>query len=66
MEAFNVTPLGKAPPAVIEQVEVPPLLTTVGVIERAVPTVPVTELGEKLMVGGGYHFLTQRVGLPWL
>ena len=51
VELFSVSPLGKAPPAVIEQVIVAPLLATVGVTEKAVPTVPMTELGEILMVG---------------
>jgi hypothetical protein len=51
VEAFNVTPIGNAPPAVIEQVVVAPLLTTVGVIVRRIVTVPVTELGEILIVG---------------
>ena len=51
VEAFNVTPVGNAPPAVIEQVVVAPLLTTVGVIVRRELTVPETELGEMLMVG---------------
>ena len=51
VEASNVTPVGNAPPAVIEQVVVAPLLTTVGVIESAVPTVPETVIGEMLIVG---------------
>jgi len=50
VEAFIVTPLGSAPPAVIAQVVVAPLLATFGVTDKATPTVPVVE-PEKLMVG---------------
>ncbi len=50
-ELVRVSPLGNAPPAVIEQAVDAPLLVTVGVTEKAVPTVPITVLGEILMVG---------------
>jgi hypothetical protein len=54
LEAVSVSPSGKAPPAVIEQLVVAPLFAMDGVIERALPTVPDTELGVKL-----------RAGAPW-
>jgi hypothetical protein len=47
-----VNPSGSAPPAVTAQLLIAdPLLLIVGVIERASFNVPVTELGEKLIVG---------------
>jgi hypothetical protein len=61
VEASNVTPLCSAPPAVIEQVVVAPLLTTVGVIVRAELIAPETELGEKLMVGDPAPILKEKV-----
>jgi hypothetical protein len=61
LEAFNETPLGNAPPAVIEQVVVAPLLTTVGVIVRRELTVPETVLGEMLMVGNPAPILKENV-----
>jgi len=51
VEGVRVSPSGRAPPAEIEQVVVAPLLVTIGVTEKAVPTVPITEMGAMLITG---------------
>ena len=61
VEAFNETPPGNAPPAVIEQVVVAPLFTMVGVIVRRELVVPETELGEILIVGKSAPILKENV-----
>jgi hypothetical protein len=50
--ALIVNPSGSAPPTVIAQfVSADPLVLIVGVMVKDWFTVPVTELGEKLIVG---------------
>ena len=61
VELLSVSPSGNAPPAVIEQAVDAPLLVTIGVTEKAVPTVPITVLGEILMVGRPAFIVNENV-----
>jgi len=61
VDVFKLSPVGSTPPEVIEQVVVAPFMTTVEVIERADPTVPVLVLGEILMVGAPAPILKENV-----
>jgi hypothetical protein len=65
LEAFKLSPSGNAPPEVIEQVVEAPLVTTVGVAEKAVPTAPVTEVGEKLKVGAPGLIISVTLAVPF-